>query len=118
MLLEGTDVTGLSASARARRGLGRSFQNARLFPSLTVEDTIAVALERWVSWGDPITSALHLPMAFDSEAAIGSRVDELVELMGRERFRHKRVRELSTGTRRIVDLACVVGHRPTVILLD
>ncbi len=41
-----------------------------------------------------------------------------MELMGLERFRDAFVRELSTGTRRIVDLACQVAHRPTVILLD
>ena len=112
------DVTNLAPSARARRGLGRSFQDARLFPTLTVEETIAVALERWIRWGDPITAALHLPMAFDSEAAVAQRVDELVALMGLGRYRHDRIRTLSTGTRRIVDLACVIAHRPTVVLLD
>ncbi len=77
-----------------------------------------MALERWVRWGDPVTAALHLPVAFDSETAVAARVDELVGLMALDRFRHHRVRELSTGTRRIVDLACVVAHRPTVVLLD
>ena len=57
-------------------------------------------------------------MAFDSEASVSSRVEELIELMGLERYRHKRVRELSTGTRRVVDLACVLAHRATVVLLD
>lgn len=118
IVLGGHPIHQRSPSARARAGLGRSFQDARLFPALTVEETIAVALERWIEWGDPITAALRLPMAYDSEAAVRARVDELIELMGLERFRHKRIRELSTGTRRIVDLACVVGHRPTVVLLD
>jgi branched-chain amino acid transport system ATP-binding protein len=45
-------------------------------------------------------------------------VDRLVELMGIEAFRTKFVSELSTGSRRIVDLACTVAHRPSVILLD
>ena len=116
--LAGQDVSRLPASARARRGLGRSFQDAGLFPSLTVEETIAVSLERWVTSRDPISAALHLPTSFDSEAAVAARVGELVELMGLGRFRHKRIRELSTGSRRIVDLACVVAHRPTVVLLD
>ena len=118
VILSGRDVTRLSAGARARQGLGRSFQDARLFGSLTVAEVIAVALERWISWGDPVSAALYLPMAFDSEAQIAGRVDELVELMGLEPYRHKRVRELSTGTRRIVDLACVLAHRATVVLLD
>ncbi len=49
---------------------------------------------------------------------MAKRVDELVELMGLGAFRTKFLRELSTGSRRIVDLACVVAHRPTVILFD
>jgi branched-chain amino acid transport system ATP-binding protein len=116
--LGGRDVTSLSASSRARRGLGRSFQDARLFPSMTVAETIAVSLDRWVKSKDPISAALHLPTAFDSEAAVRRRVDELIELMNLGAYRHRRIRELSTGTRRIVDLTCVVAHRPTVVLLD
>ena len=49
---------------------------------------------------------------------MAKRVDELIELMGLGAFRTKFVRELSTGSRRIVDLACVVALRPTVVLLD
>ncbi len=116
--LAGHDLSSATASERARSGLGRSFQDARLFPSLTVEETIAVALERWISSRDPISAALHLPTAFDSEADIGRRVAELVELMNLGPYRRKRIRELSTGSRRIVDLACIVAHRPTVVLLD
>ncbi|MDX2381384.1 MAG: MFS transporter [Acidimicrobiia bacterium] len=112
------DISRLWPSGRARRGLGRSFQDAALFPSLTVEETIAVALERWVSSRSPISAALHLPTSFDSETAVRERVDELIELMGLGRFRHKQIRQLSTGSRRIVDIACVVAHRPTVVLLD
>jgi len=118
ILLGGQDVTKLPPDARARRGLGRSFQDARLFPALTVEQCIAVALDRWVEVRDPIQAALHLPAVFDAEAAVDARVDELVELLGLGAFRSKFVHELSTGSRRIVDLACLVAHRPTVILLD
>jgi ABC-type branched-subunit amino acid transport system ATPase component/predicted MFS family arabinose efflux permease len=112
------DVTELGPDARARAGLGRSFQDARLFPALTVEEAIAVACERWVRARDPISAALRLPHAYDSEARTTARVAELVELLGLGPHRSKAVRELSTGTRRIVDLACLLAHRPTVILLD
>jgi branched-chain amino acid transport system ATP-binding protein len=54
----------------------------------------------------------------DSEAKVTARVEELVDLMGLGAFRDKFVRELSTGSRRIVDLACVLAHHPTVLLLD
>jgi branched-chain amino acid transport system ATP-binding protein len=45
-------------------------------------------------------------------------VAELVEVLGLGAFRDKYVRELSTGSRRVVDLACVLAHRPSVLLLD
>jgi ABC-type branched-subunit amino acid transport system ATPase component/predicted MFS family arabinose efflux permease len=118
MALGGRDVTGLGPDARARAGLGRSFQDARLFPGLTVEEAVAVACERWVKVRDPLSAAFRLPHSFDSEARVSARVAELIELLGLGPYRNKLIRELSTGTRRIVDLACLLAHRPTVILLD
>jgi branched-chain amino acid transport system ATP-binding protein len=116
--LAGHDISDLAPHKRALRGLGRSFQDAKLFPALTVEEAMAVSLERFVESRDPLSAALHLPMAFDSEVKVKRRVDELIEVMGLGAFRSKFLRELSTGSRRIVDLACVVAHRPTVILFD
>ena len=112
------DVTAAGPDERARRGLGRSFQDARLFPGLTVEEAIAVACERWIRSKDPLSAALRLPWAYDSEVAVDRRVAELIELLGLGPHRSKLVRELSTGTRRVADLACLLAHRPTVILLD
>jgi ABC-type branched-subunit amino acid transport system ATPase component len=118
VLLHGEDVTDWSASRRARAGLGRSFQDARLFPSLTVEETIAVALERHLESRDVAAAALHLPASYESELAAAERVDELVDVMGLGAFREKLVSELSTGSRRIVDLACILAQDPSVVLLD
>jgi branched-chain amino acid transport system ATP-binding protein len=112
------DVTRSPAQLRAALGLGRSFQDGRLFPALTVRETIAVALECTVDVKDPLAAALHLPAVVDSEAKVEDRVEELIELMGLGAFRDKFVHELSTGSRRIVDLACILGHQPTVLLLD
>jgi ABC-type branched-subunit amino acid transport system ATPase component/MFS family permease len=116
--LHGRDVRHLSANGRARRGLGRSFQAGRLFPGLTVETCLAVALDRWGEVTDPVQHALHLPAAYDEERRVARRVDELVELLALEPYREKFVHELSTGTRRVVELACVMALRPTVVLLD
>ncbi|MGP0031529.1 MAG: MFS transporter [Acidimicrobiales bacterium] len=116
--LDGVDVTALSPARRARLGLGRSFQDSRLFSGLSVRDTLAVALERFVDTGDAVNAALRLPVMVDTEAAVAARVDELIELFGLQRFATKFVSELSTGTRRLVDLATVVAHAPTVVLLD
>ncbi len=112
------DISRSPSQNRAKLGLGRSFQDGRLFPALTVTETIAVSLECSVDVRDPLAAALHLPAVVDSEAKVAYRVEELIELMGLGAFRDKFVHELSTGSRRIVDLACILAHQPTVLLLD
>jgi ABC-type branched-subunit amino acid transport system ATPase component/predicted MFS family arabinose efflux permease len=112
------ELTRKSAQARAKLGLGRSFQDGRLFPALTVQETIAVALETHVKVRNPMAAALHLPNVWLSERRVRKRVDELIDVVGLSAFRDKFVHELSTGSRRIVDLACVLAHEPTVLLLD
>jgi ABC-type branched-subunit amino acid transport system ATPase component/branched-subunit amino acid ABC-type transport system permease component len=116
--LRGVDITQLAPPARAHLGLGRSFQDARLYPSLTVAETVAVALERHVSCRSALADGLQLPASFESELVIAERVDELLELMGLLSLRHRPTGELSTGTRRIVDLACTLAQEPAVVLLD
>ena len=116
--LTGVDVTGRTASARARLGLGRSFQDSRLFSGLTVRDALAVSLERFTDVSDPFNAILRLPVQVRTEAAVMHRVDELLELFGLERYGDNLISELSTGSRRLVDLAAVVAHQPTVVLLD
>jgi len=118
VLLRGHDVSDWPAYDRAANGLGRSFQDARLFPSLTVAETISVSLERHLKSRDVVAAALHLPAAYESELAALERVEELIELMGLGAFHEKLVSELSTGSRRIVDLAMAIAHDPTVLLLD
>jgi branched-chain amino acid transport system ATP-binding protein len=112
------DITRLSAATRARLGLGRSFQDGRLFGSLTVRETIALAYERHLDVRDPVAAALRLPYVVDAEDEVDAGVENLLELLGITDFREKLIRELSTGSRRIVDLACVIAHGPSVLLLD
>ena len=116
--LGGVDVTDRDAARRAHAGLGRSFQDARLFPDMTVAETLAVALERAIEHRSVLAAALRLPMVYDDEERTRLRVHELIELMQLGQYERSFIRELSTGTRRVVDLACQVAHRPTVILLD
>jgi branched-chain amino acid transport system ATP-binding protein len=118
LTLDGTDMTELSPDARAWMGLGRSFQDARLFPGLTVKETIELALERKVEVRDPVATALGLPVVRASERKVAARADELIELLGLGAYASKFVRELSTGSRRIVDISCILAHEPSVILFD
>ncbi|CAN5627942.1 hypothetical protein BH20ACT2_BH20ACT2_00260 [soil metagenome] len=116
--LRGHDVTDWAPHERARGGLGRSFQDALLYPTLTVAETIAVACERHLASRDLVAAALQLPASYESELEVWHKVDELVALMGLVAFRDKLTGELSTGSRRIVDLACILAQEPRVLMLD
>jgi ABC-type branched-subunit amino acid transport system ATPase component/predicted MFS family arabinose efflux permease len=118
VLLNGADVTAWGADRRARAGLGRSFQDARLFPSLTVAENIATALERHLEVRDPLAAFLGMPEIAESEVDVAWKVHDLIELLGLGAYRNKFVGELSTGTRRVVDLAMCMAHGPHVLLLD
>jgi ABC-type branched-subunit amino acid transport system ATPase component len=116
--LRGRDITDLPPHERAAAGLGRSFQEARLFPSLTTEETLAVARERHLLSRGIVAAALGQPVARDSEDDVAEKVAFLVDLMGLGAFREKLTGELSTGTRRIVELAGLLASDPAVIVLD
>jgi ABC-type branched-subunit amino acid transport system ATPase component/ABC-type branched-subunit amino acid transport system permease subunit len=118
VLIGDHDVTKKRPKGRAQLGLARSFQDARLFGALTVHQTVCVALDRELSVFDPIAESLHLPNVYRAEKKLSKRADELIELMGLGDFREKFVSDLSTGSRRIVDLACQIGIDPKVILFD
>jgi ABC-type branched-subunit amino acid transport system ATPase component len=116
--LRGVDITDWPPHERAKGAMGRSFQDALLFPTLTVAETIAVARERHLASRDMVAAALQLPASYESELAVANIVDELVDLMGLGAFRQKLTGELSTGSRRIVDLACILAQEPKVLMLD
>ena len=116
--LLGQDVTYLGPDERAKLGLHRSFQDARLFPALTVEETVRVACERHLEVRSAVAGALYLPQVRRAERLIARRAHRLMDLLDLGPVGDLFVRELSTGSRRVVDLACVLAAEPTVLLLD
>ena len=113
----GHEVLDLPAEARAGYGLGRSFQDASLFAGLTVVETIQVALSQQRKTGF-VSALLGAPWvrAFDRETR--AQAEEVVESFGLTQWADAMTIELSTGTRRICDLAAQVAGRPRVLLLD
>ena len=119
VLLNGRDLSRSSVHARARAGLGRSFQDARLFHTMSVLDTLKASYERHVGSGAGIFSTLlGLGSSQRAEAASRDAAHEVVAEFGLEAYADKLIGELSTGTRRVVDLAGLVIARPQIILLD
>jgi ABC-type branched-subunit amino acid transport system ATPase component/ABC-type branched-subunit amino acid transport system permease subunit len=115
--LLGRDASGFKPHRRARLGLGRSFQAAMLFPDLAVHEVVELALEARGAtsfWG----TVLFRPSSTRVERARRVEAAELIDFLGLGRFADRFVAELSTGTRRIVELAALLAAAPTVICLD
>jgi ABC-type branched-subunit amino acid transport system ATPase component len=117
VMLDGADVTRQLPYRRARRGLARSFQDARLFPSLTVRETLMGAFHAAFSTG-AMSEALTLPLARREEREVAAAVDDLLGRVDLERYLDYRISELSFGTTRAVELAWLSARRPSVLLLD
>ncbi|MFN2568866.1 MAG: ABC transporter ATP-binding protein, partial [Candidatus Dormibacteria bacterium] len=115
--LEGEDITGRPPHLRARLGLGRAFQDARLFGGLSLMECVQVALEvRHRS--ELVPSMLALPPSRAAERRTFAEATDIVALLGLGRYADAPVTELSTGTRRIAELACLVALGARVLLLD
>src|SRR5206468_340675 len=110
--LEGVDITDLSPEERAARKLIRRFQDARLFPSLSVSESVLVALELSHAARNAALNLVQAPASRRAERRLRITADGLIELVGLSAYRDKLVGELSTGLRRITDLACVLASSP------
>ena len=113
----GHDVSSLSTERRAKLGLGRTYQDARLFPSLTVREAVQLGLTSSRSVG--FTAALvSAPWVRFNELALRRRADEVIEQFGLGPWADSLLAHLSTGTRRACDVAVRVAAGSRVLLLD
>src|SRR5207302_3473393 len=115
--LYGHEVIDLPPDFRASYGLARSFQDATLFAGLTVRETIQVAVSRENKVG-VVPAMLAAPWVRATEKRTRSRADEIIARLGLTAWADALTGELSTGTRRICDLAAQVATNPKVLLLD
>ncbi len=115
--IDGTDLAEYLPEERLGVGMVRSFQDCRLFPELTVLDVLLLS-EDARQEVSVLPTTLRLPWARRAERRKQQAVDEVIAAFGLERFRHHRTSELSTGTRRVVDLASIVLAKPRLLLLD
>jgi len=117
VMLLGRDVSGLPAHKRAAAGLGRTFQAATLFPDLTVTETVQIALEARGRTG-LLSTALYLPRSVRSERSKRADAADLIDFLGLGRYADSLISDLSTGTRRIVELAGLLALDARVLCLD
>jgi ABC-type branched-subunit amino acid transport system ATPase component/branched-subunit amino acid ABC-type transport system permease component len=113
--VDGHRVSRLAPPARARRGLGRTFQQMELFDSLSVRENVALGCEgRYAGW-NPLD---HLISRRGQHRHVETRTREALTLCGLGDLADEPVGTLSTGQRRLVELARCVAGPFHLLLLD
>jgi ABC-type branched-subunit amino acid transport system ATPase component len=113
----GTNLAGLRVDEVVEAGIARTFQNIRLFKSLSVFDNVRVACNLHRASG-AAHSLLRMRSFRDDEAAIASRVEELLELFHLRRFRDAPATSLPYGEQRRLEIVRCLATRPKLLLLD
>jgi len=115
--LEGDDVSSLGSEARPRRGLSRTFQDAHLYPGLTVLETVMAATDARLR-GGAVSAMTASPWSRMYERDQRASAEAVLATFGLSDHAGTLVGELSTGMRKVCDLAAVVAADPAVVLLD
>lgn len=111
ILLKGQDITGLSAVALNRRGVGRTFQTLQVFGKMTVRDNLLVAAQEH-------RGSMFSRMFAPGDSGLGAQADALIEMFHIGHVAHKKAGELSYGQQKLVDIAMAFMSEPDLVLLD
>ena len=107
ILLDGTDITDMAPHLRTAAGLGRTFQNIRLFRSMTALENVEIGAERpgntLIKGGDAALTARAMEAL--TFVGLGSRANELIS-------------SFSYGHQRLIEIARALAANPTLLLLD
>jgi ABC-type branched-subunit amino acid transport system ATPase component len=117
VLLDEVDITSLLAYERAAAGVGRTFQQVRLFRGLTVFENLLVAQHRHLSSG-ALSAMLRLPSRARDERVAAERAEAILDLVDLRPWREALPEQLSYGTLRFLELASALSLGPRVLLLD
>jgi len=117
VFLDGRDISNSSPQSRAKRGLGRSFQQARLFEDMRLHDAINMSLERETPTHS-IRAILGTPGARRRDRHRSKAALSILGSLDIHDYAHHQIGDLSTGSRRLAELACASAIGAHVILLD
>ena len=117
VFFEGRDVSGQRPYKITGRGIARTFQNIRLFPSLTVFENVQTACNMHLRHG--ISHAIFRGAGFeDEEKIIRADVLELLEIFGLLEFQDRPGKSLPYGDQRRLEIVRALATKPKLLLLD
>jgi branched-chain amino acid transport system ATP-binding protein len=114
---DGEDMTGKPPHAYTQRGIGRTFQNIRLFQNMTALENVLVGMHVRLK-GNLFEAILRTPRVRHEEAAARARSRELLEFCGLVRKDQVIGRNLSYGDQRRLEVARALATQPKLLLLD
>lgn len=108
----GEDITNIKSAEIARKGVIRSFQISAVFPHMTARENVRVALQR------KLGTSFHFWRSVKTLNALNDRADELLTMVGLERFADSEVADMSYGRKRALEIATTLAMEPELMLLD
>ena len=117
VVFDGKDVTGKPPHAITERGVGRTFQNIRLFQNMTALENVLVGMHARLK-GNVFTAILKTPRVRHEEVGARERADELLRYSGLRRVEHDLAKNLSYGDQRRLEVARALATEPKLLLLD
>ena len=118
VFLDDRDITQTAASARAKLGIGRTFQKLELFGRMTVFENLMVAAEAGESRLDVASDLLSLPKRRREERRCAEIADEMLAMLDLGWARDRRASDIPLGTARILELGRALCTKPELLLLD
>ena len=116
VLLNGSNLAGMSPSARTRAGLGRAFQLTNLFPNLSVLENVRLAVQ--AARAGKHLRGLNLWSIWSDHKALTQLAEEVLEAVGMADKRHTPVASLPHGDQRKLEVALLMALEPDVFMFD
>ena len=117
ILLDGRDTHGMDTAHVNRAGIARTFQNIRLFPSLTVEENVAVGMDTQMKY-NMASGILRLKNYWKEEKLVHDRCLELLSLFHMEGLANVKAGSLPYGAQRRLEIVRALATGPSLLLLD
>jgi branched-chain amino acid transport system ATP-binding protein len=117
IIFNGTDITRFSAPAIATRGMGRTFQNIRIFKELSLLENVLTGMHRLYTYS-PAAMLLNLPIQRREERLMREKAMEILDLFHLSGKATRQAESLSYGEQRKLELARALATSPKLLLVD